>query len=163
MTESLALLRCQSGEFLAFRHVADPYQDVLYRTAILITGSPTLAEAQVREAIYAARRGRQPGGLGAQAKPWLLRSLIRQESELTTGSSSPSDPFPTSLLRFRIPPPPRKPSGSDLKRQQIRRALGALDPAHRHLLILRYFANLSVPQLSAVFGGTRRRHRVQAT
>lgn len=149
MTESLALLRCQSGEFLAFRHVADPYQDVLYRTAILITGSPTLAEAQVREAIYAARRGRQPGGLGAQAKPWLLRSLIRQESELTTGSSSPSDhsqhPAP-----FRIPPPPRKPSGSDLKRQQIRRALGALDPAHRHLLILRYFANLSVPQLSAV-------------
>ena len=150
MTESQALLRCQIGDSQAFRHLAGPCQDALYRTAILITGSPSLAEAQVREAMNAAWRGQQPGGLGARAKPWLLRSLIRQERALTAGSSSPSDhsqhPAPV-----RIPPPPRMPGDRDVKRQQIRRALVALDPAHRHLLILRYFANLNVPQLSAVF------------
>ena len=150
MTESQALQRCQCGDPRAFRHLVDRYQDELYRTATLMTGSQTLAKAQVREALHAAWRGVRSVGLGAQIRPWLMHSLVRQEPTPPGGSSDPSDqsqhPVPD-----RISPPPRKPGSSDRKRQQIRRALGALDPAHRHLLILRYFANLTVPELSLVF------------
>ena len=163
MTESQVLRRCQHGAPQAFRHLAHRCQDDLFRTATLITGNQSLAEFQVRESLRTAWRRTQSVGLGAPIRLWLLHSLIRQEATRTPASSNPAD-----RSRHRdplgIPPPPQEPGELDRKSNQLHRALASLDPAHRHILILRYYANCTVPQLAVVLGvpedtvETTRRH-----
>lgn len=148
MTESQALQRSRDGDPEAFRHLVGQYQDELFRTATLLTGSQSLAEDQVRRAFRAAWHGLQAAGWRAPVKPWLVRILVCQETD--------RDPPPTPVVRpphlahLRQLPPPLEPGKADFQRHEVRRALGALNPVARHLLILRYYAGLPVPQLAAV-------------
>lgn len=147
MTESQALQRSQHGDPEAFRHLVNRHQDVLFRTATLMTGSQSLAEVQVREVLRAAWHGLRAAG-PAPVRPWLMRILVRQE----TDRGSPSTPSVRPLYRARlrqIPPPP-DPGEMDTKLHQVRRAFGSLRPADRHVLILLYFADLSDAQLASV-------------
>ena len=54
MTEDDIIKRCQAGDREAFRTVVEKYQNVLYGTAYLMTGSRTAAEDHVQEAFLAA-------------------------------------------------------------------------------------------------------------
>ncbi len=149
MTETQALQRCQNGDREAFNHLATKHQDLLYRTATFMTGSQSLAEVQVREALRAAWRGIHAAGLGTPLRPWLIRILMRQES--TAGpTSSDFAVGPSHRAPLRNLPPALHPEDANRERHRIRRALAALDPANRHVLILRYFANLTGPQLALV-------------
>ena len=149
MTETQALQRCQNGDREAFNRLANKHQDLLYRTATFMTGSQSLAEVQVREALRAAWRGIQGAMPGAPVKPWLIRVLMRQEA--TRGpTSSDFAVGPSYRAPLRNLPPPLHPEDADRERHRIRRALAALDPEDRHVLILRYFANLTGPQLALV-------------
>ncbi len=151
MTETQALQRCQDGDREAFRHLVDRYQDLLFRTATLMTGSQSLAETQVREALRAAWRGIHAAGLGAPVKPWLIRILVGLEAARgPTSSNSPVRPSNRAPLQHL--PSPRDPNQVDRERHTIRRALAALDPAHRHVLVLSYFADLTISQLALALG-----------
>ncbi len=149
MTESQALQRSQHGDPQAFRHLVARHQDVLFRTATLMTGSQSLAEVQVREVLRAAWHGlwsAEP----TRVRPWLMRILVRQESDRSS-SSTPTVRSPYRA-RLRQLPPPLEPGETDPQRHQVRRAFGSLGPVDRHALILSYFANLSDPQLAVVLG-----------
>lgn len=50
MTDSEAVARCQNGDRDAFRHLVDRYRDLLFGTAVLMTGNRATAEEQVQEA-----------------------------------------------------------------------------------------------------------------
>ena len=149
MTESQALQRSQHGDPEAFRHLVARHQDVLFRTATLMTGSQSLAEVQVREVLRAAWHGLWSAG-PAPVRPWLMRILVRQ----ATDRRSPSTPAvrPPFRARLRQLPPPLDPGETDPQRHQVRRAFGSLGPADRHALILSYFAGLSDAQLAVVLG-----------
>ncbi|MDE2904156.1 MAG: hypothetical protein OXP73_14150 [Chloroflexota bacterium] len=149
MTESQALQRSRHSDPEAFRQLVDRHQDVLFRTATLMTGSQSVAEARVREVLRMAWHGLWAAG-PAPVRPRLMRTLVRQE----TDRGSPSTPSVRPLYRARlrqIPPSP-DPGETDPQRHQLRRAFGALGPVDRHALILSYFANLSDPQLAVVLG-----------
>ena len=149
MTESQALQRSRHGDPEAFRHLVNRHQDVLFRTATLMTGSQSLAEVQVREVLRAAWHGLWSAG-PAPVRPWLMRILVRQEAD----RGSPSNPAvrPPFHARLRQLPPPLDPGETDPQRHPVRRAFGSLGPADRHALILSYFANLSDAQLAVVLG-----------
>ncbi len=148
MTESQALQRSQDGDPEAFRHLVDQYQDVLFRTATLMTGSQLLAEDQAREVLRAAWHGLQATGWIAPVKLWLVRILVRQE---TNRNPRPGPSVSSSdQLRLRQLPPPSNPDETDPRHCQIRRAFDALGLADRHILILCYFADLSDAQLASV-------------
>ena len=76
MTDEQAVLRCQNGEHEAFRHLVERYKDVLFGTAVLMTGNRALAEEQVQEALLAAWRGISGFQSGRPVKPWLVRILV---------------------------------------------------------------------------------------
>lgn len=150
MTESRALQCYQHGDPEAFRHLVDPHQDVLFRTATLMAGSQSLAEVQIREVLRSTWHGLQADGWRAPVKPWLMRILVHQE----TDRHPPSTPsvHPPYRARLRQLPPPLDPGETAPQRDQVRRAFGSLGPADRHALILCYFADLSDAKLAIVLG-----------
>ena len=130
MTETQALERCRDGDPQAFRHLVDQHQDVLFRTATLMTGSQSLAEVQVRKALHSAWHGLRAVRCRAPVKPWLVRILVRQDSDRDP-RAIPSV-RPSHYPRLRHLPPPLGPGETDPQRHQVRRAFGSLGPADRH-------------------------------
>ena len=147
LTETQAIQRSQSGDRHAFRHLVDQYQDDLFRAATLMTGSQTQAEQQVRDALRLAWRGIHTFNLACPIQPWLLRILLRQGASHRLASSKSTVPASNQDRPPEISPPVQ-PDEAGREHQSIRQALAALEPNHRHVLVLRYFAHLKGPQLA---------------
>lgn len=135
MTDQQAVLRCQDGDREAFHQLVDRYQDLLYRTAMLMTGSRALAEELVQGALRSAWRGIHGFQHGCPVKPWLMRFLAREGVHQRRRR-------PTASI------PPAESGEAHPERQEMRQALAGLDADQRHLLVLHYFADLTVPQLA---------------
>ena len=77
-TEAEIIRRCQAGDREAFRTLVEQYQNVLYGTAYLMTGSKMVAEDQVQEAFLSAWKGIGSFRTGHPLKPWLVRTLVNK-------------------------------------------------------------------------------------
>ena len=151
MTDEQAVLRCQDGEREAFRHLVERYQDVLYGTAVLMTGDRAQAEEHVQEAFLAAWRGMQSFYSERPVKPWLVRILVntvvsqrrkRAVSTVPLEYESESDDASRPAEEFE----------AQHDRLAIREALAGLNPDQRQVVVLRFFAGLTVPQLAEAIG-----------
>ena len=154
MTDSEAVARCQDGDREAFRHLVEQYKDLLFGTAVLMTGNHAMAEEQVQEALLSAWRGIRGFRQGKPFKPWILRILVntvlawrRKQSVptvyLTDGSSQEPDATegdPAETLEALE------------KRLVLRKAISNLSPEHRQVVALRYFAWLTVPEVAHALG-----------
>jgi len=105
MTDEQAVLRCQDGEREAFRHLVERYQDVLFGTAVLMTGNRAQAEEHVQEAFLAAWRGIQGFHSDRPVKPWLIRILVN-----TVVSQRRRRAVATVTLRLRSSNEPAQPT-----------------------------------------------------
>ena len=154
MTESEAVARCQNGDRDAFRHLVDRYRDLLFGTAVLMTGNRATAEEQVQEAFLSAWRGIRGFHLGRPVKPWFLRILVN-----TVLSWRRKRSVPTVPLTDRGPQEPDTSEGDPAetldaleRRLSVRRAIANLSPDHRQVVALRYFACLTVPEVARTLG-----------
>lgn len=151
MTDDEAVRLCQNGDRDAFRHLVERYKDLLYGTAFLMTGSATLAEEQVQEALLLAWRGIRGFKRGRPFKPWLVRILVnavlvqRRRRVLTTIPLEESPPVGASGGQVES-------IEASEDREAIRQALAHLTPEHRQVVVLRYFADLTVPQVARSAG-----------
>ena len=151
MTDEQAVLRCQDGEREAFRHLVERYQDVLYGTAVLMTGDRAQAEEHVQEAFLAAWRG-MPGFHGERpVKPWLMRILVN-----TVMSQRRRRVVSTVSLEYESEAEDAARPAEEIEAQHdrlvIRQALEVLNPEQRQVVVLRFFAGLTVPQLAEAIG-----------
>ncbi len=151
MTDREAIQRSQQGDRLAFRHLVDRYQNDLYGSATLITGSHTLAAQQVRDVFRLTWRGIHGFSSDCPAKPWLMRILVRQNASRRRLTSSPTVAS-SSRSQTRKHPESNRPGPSDCERGTVRQAFAGLDPDHRDVLILRYFTDLQGTQLALALG-----------
>lgn len=151
MTDDEAVRRCQGGDRDAFRHLVERYRDPLYGTAFLMTGDRGAAEEQVQEALLLAWRGIRGFKRGRPVKPWLMRILVnavlarRRRRALATvpldepgGEREVAADEPSQLETIE----------AREERADVRRALAALTAEHRQVVVLRYFAGLTVPQIA---------------
>ena len=154
MTDNEAIVRCQDGDREAFRHLVDQYKNVLFGTAVLMTGNRAVAEEQVQEALLSAWRGIQGFRRGSPVKPWLVRILVNavlaQQRRLRV---------PTVQLDGNEPreadntyPDPAETLDALENRLVLRRAIAGLSPDHRQVVALRYFAELTVPEVARSLG-----------
>ena len=151
MTEDEAIQRCQDGEREAFRLLVERHQDVVFGTAYHMTGSPALAEELAQEAFLAAWQGIRGFRLGRPFKPWLMRILVntvlaqrRQRTVETTpieasGGAADGD-NPAAVVEAQV------------ERQRLQQAINGLSPEHRQVVVLRYFAELTVPEVARASG-----------
>ena len=154
MTDDEAIMRCQNGERDAFRYLVEQYKDVLFGTAVLMTGNRAVAEEQVQEALLSAWRGIRGFRLGRPVKPWLLRILVnavlshQRRRVLPTVNLDGSG----SDTADSINPDPAETLDALENRLVLRRAIAGLSPDHRQVVALRYFAGLTVPEMARSLG-----------
>ena len=148
MTDEMAIVLCQDGNRDAFRYLVERYKDVLYGTACLMTGSRIHAEDYVQEALLAAWRGIRGFRKGLPFKPWLVRILVnvvlsqRRRRSLLTHSLEEEDD-----LRGDSTDPADAAAAKD-DRRAVRTALAGLSAEHRQVIVLRYFAELTVTEVA---------------
>ena len=154
MTDNEAILQCQDGDQEAFRHLVDRYRDVLFGTAVLMTGNRAVAEEQVQEALLSAWRGIKGFRRGMPVKPWLLRILVnavlsqqrrRTHPAVSLDGNGPETPDSDAI-------DPAQTLDELENRLALRRAIATLSLDHRQVVALRYFAGLTVPEVAQTIG-----------
>ena len=146
MSEDLTIARCQDGDREAFRVLVDRHRDVLYGTALLMTGNRAVAEDAVQEAFLSAWRGIGGFTRGKPLKPWLTRILVNGVLATKRRKAVPTIPIADSGGNG-------DPSVSDQtdvieNRAVLRQAIATLDPQQQKIVVLRYFAELTVPEIA---------------
>ena len=137
--------QAQQGDRRAFEALAADAIDRLYGAAVLILHDRTLAEDAVQEALIRAWRDlprlRDPDRFG----PWLNRVLVHACLDLVRHerASRASHTIPEALLLGDDPP-----ETDLLDRDEVGRGLARLSPRERSVLVLRYFLELSVPEIA---------------
>ena len=151
MTDDEAVLRCQDGDREAFRHLVEHYKGPLFGTAYLLTGNAAQAEEHVQEAFLLAWRGIRTFRRGSAFKPWLMRILVnavrsqQRKRSLSTVPLDESTPLATPAGQHEA-------IEASEDRQAVRQALAQLSPEHRQVVVLRYFADLTVAQVAQSAG-----------
>ena len=151
MTDDEAIRRCQDGDREAFRHLVERYKNPLYGTAYLMTGNAAHAEEHVQEALLSAWRGIRTFRRGRPAKPWLMRILVNTVISHQRRRQLTVVPIDESLLPGATPGPHAEAEAAE-NRDAVRAALARLSPEHRQVVVLRYFAELTVPQVARSTG-----------
>ena len=154
MTDDEAIQRCQEGDREAFRQLVDRYRDVLFGTAVLMTGNRAVAEEQVQEALLSAWRGIRGFRLGNPVKPWLVRILVNavlsQQRRRALPTVQLTDAGPDESYFDGSDPADSLDALED--RLVLRRAIAELGSDHRQVVTLRYFAGLTVPETARALG-----------
>lgn len=151
MTENEAVQLCQRGDREAFRYLVERYQGVVFGTAYNMTGNRAIAEELAQEAFLSAWKGIRTFRRGRPFKPWLMRILVnevmnqrRRRYVVTTpieGGDWPGDAEdPAASLESR------------LERQTLQQAIAGLSPEHRQVVVLRYFAEMTVQEVARAAG-----------
>ena len=152
MDEDDAIRRCQEGDREAFRFLVDEYEKVLYGTAYMMTRDRHLSEDLAQEAFLLAWRNIASFEMGTNLKAWLLRILVNRtiseqrkkrvtQVELEEGTATLSAPdavVETVILTE--------------ERDRIRRCLETLPFEQRQAVVLRYYADLTGPEIAATLG-----------
>ena len=152
MDEADIIRRCQDGDREAFRSVVEWYGRVLYGTAYMMTRDRPLAEDLVQEAFLLAWSNILSFRPGTNLRAWLLRILLNRtiseqrkkrvtQIELDEGAATVPDPDPGEKLVLR-----------EEERERIRRGLGTLPLEQRQVVVLRYYADLTGPEIAKTLG-----------
>lgn len=148
--EDEIIKRCQEGESEAFQWLVERYGDLAYRTAYLITNDHQLAEEVIQEAFLDAWRGIKGFKLGYPFKPWFLKIVVnrcrmqRRRRVVPTASLEKVEPRQVATDA----PSADEVMASGESHQLIREAVASLEGDQRSVIMLRYFAELSVPEIA---------------
>ncbi len=167
MDEEEAIRRSQEGEHNAFRFLVERHSRVLHGTAYLMTQDRTLAEDMAQEALLLAWRGLPSFKGGTNFRAWLLRILVNRtiserrrrrmpETEVLEEVHMQTDSNQNEEMALR-----------EEERLSVARALEALPQEQRETVVLRFYSDLTVPEVARALGcreGTvkSRLHRAMA-
>ncbi len=150
--EAALVRRCQSGDKEAFRMLVEQYRSALFGTAYLMLRDRGSAEDAVQEALIQIWEHLPSLRLYGSIKVWLIRIVVNEVKQQIRKKRVPTVPFEqapeeagsfseaeTAMLRHE-------------ERRQLRQALEILPAEQREAVVLRYFADLTVPEVSRVLG-----------
>ena len=151
MTEDEAVQRCQHGDRDAFRYLVERHQNVVFGTAYNMTGNRALAEELAQEAFLSAWKGIRGFRRRSPFKPWLMRILVNTVMAHRRKRSVETTPIEESAWADDAEHPGALVE-SKLERQTVQRAIRGLSPEHRQVVVLRYFADMTVPEVARASG-----------
>jgi len=150
--EAALVRRYQSGDKEAFRMLVEQYRGTLFGTAYFMIRDRGLAEDAVQEALIQMWKHLPSLRLQGSIKIWLIRIVVNQVKQQFRKKRLPTVPLEQT-------PEPIDNSNSaetamirDEDRQQIRQALEMLPTDQRETIVLRYFSELTVPEVARVLG-----------
>ena len=136
--------RCLGGETLAFRPLVERYQGLLFAVACrMLTDREDAADAAQTAFVRAFERLES---FGQQGKffSWLYRILVNECLNVRRGRR-PTEPLNDVAA---VAPDPGEALDRERSRARVRRAVAALPPTYREVVILRHMVEMSYRQIA---------------
>lgn len=164
--ETQAIQRSQNGESEPFRFLVESHERVLFGTAYLMTRDRGLAEDMVQETFLLAWTSLRSFRTGARFKPWVVKILVNRVMAERRKRSLPEAQAVRAGAALPGTDDPEQDVLSKEERRRVRRAVDTLGQEARDAILLRYYSELSVPEIARALGwreGTvkSRLHRAQ--
>jgi RNA polymerase sigma-70 factor (ECF subfamily) len=148
--ETILVRRCQTGDEEAFRELIERYSRVLFGTAYLITRDRGLAEDAVQTTLIQVWKSLPKTSLHSSFKAWLVRIVVNEVKkqyrkkrvqtislEQISEVSGDPDEVETTIMHKE-------------ERQNLKLAVQLLPIEQREAVVLRYFSELTVPEVAAI-------------
>jgi RNA polymerase sigma-70 factor, ECF subfamily len=147
-------VRAQRGDERAFEQLVEPYREIVYRVAYLVTRNGADADDAAQEALVKAWRALARFDAGAPLRPWLLRIAANEARNrrrsggrierlrLRAAAASPGEAAPS----------PAEAAVAADDRQRLLDALEELPEPSRLVLACRYLLELSEEETAAALG-----------
>ena len=152
MDESEAIRRCQEGQRDPFRFLVERYGKVLYGTAYRMTRDRGLAEDLVQEAFLRVWRGMPSFRGGGNFKAWIVRILVNHVMSERRKKRVREEPLVEAIASSQNPEAGEKLVLRKEERDRVRRSLEKLPQEQREVVVLRYYTDLTVPQIARTLG-----------
>ena len=152
MDENQAIKLCQEGHKGAFKVVVDQYGDLMYGTALMMTHDRMLAEDIVQDSLVLAWKSIRKFKAGTNLRAWLMtilvnrvRSVMRRKRPAEISSDeSYEEPYSSyDALDAVI---------TAEEAERIRAAVQELAFEPRQAVVLRFYAEMSVPEIATTLG-----------
>jgi RNA polymerase sigma-70 factor (ECF subfamily) len=144
--------RCQAGDREPFRQLVERYGNIMFGTALQMTGDRSLAEELTQDAFVNAWRGIGGFRLGSPLRPWLLRILHNRVVSHKRRRLLDLLPLPSADRARDGQPGPETVVELGEGRAEMRAALDGLPHDQRRIVVLRYYSELSIPEIAQVIG-----------
>lgn len=152
MDESELARRAQAGDFEAFELLIEPYQATLARTAYLMTGDRSLVQDVVQEALISAWRGMRSYRDRGNFRAWLWKVLVNQAHKQHRRRHVETVPLDDAVDVPETSDGPERAALRNEESDDVRRALDEIGGDQREALVLRYYSELTVPEIAKVLG-----------
>ena len=140
--------RCQNGDAQAFRVLIETYKNTLFGVAYLIARDRGMAEDAVQEGLVQIWKHLPSLRDPARIKPWLFQIVVNEVKQQFRVKRVPSLPIEAADTACEGNPPEEL-AMSEERRRLIRRALSGLPQEQREAVVLRFYSDLSVPEIAA--------------
>ncbi|MBN2239113.1 MAG: RNA polymerase sigma factor [Dehalococcoidales bacterium] len=150
--EVTLIRRCQSGDKEAFRSLVEKYRSVLFGTAYLITREKESAEDAVQRSLLQMWKHISSLRLRSSLKAWLIRIVINEVNQLHRKKRLPVVSVEEVPEVAGDPDEAEIPAISNERNRRLRKAMEVLSDHQREVVILRYFSELTVPEIAAATG-----------
>lgn len=148
---------CQAGDIHAFEQLFLLYRDDVFRFAYLVVRDASLAQDVVQEAFLKVFRSIGKFQFRSSFKSWLYRVAVNEAITLLRRRKIKEelDPELGSAHDANQPGRDWQPEEAALdseERRLLRDAIGELDPAHRTVVVLKYFHEFSDVEIASMVG-----------
>lgn len=150
--EAALVRRCQAGDKEAFGMLVEQYRSVLFGTAYLMMRDRGLAEDAVQEALVQIWRHLPSFRLKSSIKTWLVRIVINEVRQQTRKKKLTMVPLDSANKEIGMIDEAEKALIRNEEKRILREAIDKLQPEHREAVVLRFYSDLTVPEIAAVTG-----------
>lgn len=152
-SEEAALVRCcQAGDKEAFRTLVEQYRRILFGTAYLMIRDRGLSEDAVQEALIQIWIHLPSFRFKSGIKTWMVRIVVNEVKQQFRKKQVPTVPLEqASELAENLDEAETAMIRSE-ESQHLRRTLEMLPQEQREAVVLRYFSELTIPEVAAVTG-----------
>jgi RNA polymerase sigma-70 factor (ECF subfamily) len=148
LDEAELIALSQHGDHDSFQALMDWYREMLIRTAYLATRDREMAQDVVQETLVQIWRGLPGYKLSGSFRVWLMAILMNQARRQYRRKRLP---LVDLAVAVNMPDEGDSPDDAAQQREQHEQLKGALElllDDHREVLILRYYSELTVPEMA---------------
>ncbi|QNT76863.1 RNA polymerase sigma factor [Dehalogenimonas etheniformans] len=143
--------RCQDGDAEAFRALVEAYKNALFGVAFLMTRDRGMAEDAIQEALVQIWKHLPSLRDPARIKSWMMRIVVNEVNQQLRKKRVPSLPIEAADIPCDDDPVENRIISAE-RRRKIQEALSGLPREQREAIVLRFYSDLSVPEIAAATG-----------
>jgi len=140
--------RSQDGDAQAFRGLIDTYKNTLFGVAYLMARNRGMAEDALQEGLVQIWKHLPSLRDPTRIKPWLIQIVVNEVKQQFRKKQVPSVPIEAADTACDGNPPEEL-AMSEERRRLIKQALSGLPQEQREAVVLRFYSDLSVPEIAA--------------